>query len=274
MTRTKRPPAVPLTIAAELSLHREGQALAGQRRAALLAEIGRQGSLAQAARTVGLSYKGAWDAIEQMTRLAGEPLVERSAGGRGGGGTRLTPRGEQLVRNYELLQQEHARFVERLNREADGLAGDYALLRAAALRTSARNQFAGRVVALRPGEVNDEVELEVAGGLRIVASLTRDSRIDLGLAPGAKAFALVKASSVLVMTGNGEVRLSARNRLPGTVEQVIPGAVNAEVVLQLPADVRIAAVITRESVEALGLREGAPATALFKASSVILGVAA
>lgn len=264
----------PVTIDAALSLTLDGHPLAGGRRAALLAEIGRLGSLSAAAKAVGLSYKGAWDAVEQMTQRAGEPLVERSAGGRGGGHTRLTPRGEQLVRNYELLQQEHQRFVDRLNRSADGLREDYALLGAVALRTSARNQFAGMVTAVRPGPVNDEVELEIAGGVHLVAGVTHESRLDLGLEVGSKAFALVKASSVLLMVGDGEMRVSARNRLRGTVARIVPGAVQAEVVLALSGGASVAAVITQDSLQALGLREGVEATALFKASSVIVGVAA
>jgi len=270
----REPLPAPLSLAAELALSADGRIVGGARRAALLAEIGRAGSIAAAARIVGLSYRGAWAAVEQMGALAGEPLVERSAGGKGGGGARLTPRGQQLVRNFHLLQQEHMRFVQWLNQQAEGLAGDYALMNAAALRTSARNQFAGTVASIRAGAVNDEVELAVAGGLRLVASLTHESRCDLGLSVGSKAFALVKASSVMLMVGAGGVRLSARNQIEGRVAKLLPGEVNTEVVLSLPAGGTVAAVITHESVKHLGLAVGVGATALFKASSVILGVAA
>ena len=128
--------------------------------------------------------------------------------------------------------------------------------------------------ALRSGAINDEIELEVIGGLHIVATVTRESRHDLELEVGTRAFALVKASSILLMTEAGEVRLSARNQLAGTVTRVLPGAVNTEVVLELPGGGSVAAVITNQSVKTLGLAEGSAATAVFKASSVILGVAA
>ena len=178
------------------------------------------------------------------------------------------------MRNFEFIRQEHARFVERLNRQAHGLARDYALMESIAMKTSARNQFAGRVHAVRAGAINDAIELEVIGGLRIVATITRDSRNELGLAVGAKAFALVKASSIMLMTDGGDVRLSARNQLAGHVSRLVPGAVNTEVVLELPGGGSVAAVITNEGAKALGLVEGSAATAVFKASSVILGVAA
>ena len=79
---------------------------------------------------------------------------------------------------------------------------------------------------MRGGAVNDEIELEVIGGLRIIATVTHESCLDLGLEKGAKAFALVKASSIMLMTDAGDVRLSARNQLAGSVTRIVPGAVN------------------------------------------------
>ncbi|SHM69080.1 TOBE domain-containing protein [Rhizobacter sp. OV335] len=263
-----------LTLGAELTLNLGGQSLAGARRIGLLVEIARLGSITQAAKAAGFSYKGAWDAVEQMSNLAGEPLLERSAGGPGGGRTRLTPRGEQLLRNVVLIQQEHARFIERLNRQADGLAGDYSLMEGLAMRTSARNQFAGTVVGLRGGAINDEIELEAIGGLRIVASITHESTVELGLVVGAKAFALIKASSIILMTEMRGVRLSARNQLKGVVSRVTPGAVNCEVVMALAGGGAVAAIITNDSAAALALEVGSTAIAVFKASSVIVGVSA
>jgi molybdate transport system regulatory protein len=263
-----------LTLAAELRLQLGGQALAGTRRLALLAEIGRLGSITHAARAVGLSYKGAWAAVEDMSNLAGEPLVSRSAGGKGGGHADLTARGAELVRNFALIEREHARFVERLNAQAQGLSRDYTWVESIAMRTSARNQFAGTVSAVRTGAVNDEITLDIIGGQQIVATVTSDSRAELGLDVGAKAFALVKASSIIVMTEAEGARLSARNQLRGTVERVVTGAVNSEVVIALDGGGTVAAVVTNESATALALAEGVSASAVFKASSVIVGVTA
>jgi len=267
--------AAPLQLQAGLHLSQAGQALASPRQLALLAEIDKLGSLTRAAKAAGYSYKGAWNAIEQMNNLAGEPLLERRPGGKGGGYTRLTARGAQLLRNLGLIQQEHERFVARLNSQSQGLAEDYALAGSIALRTSARNQFAGTVSAIRGGAVNDEIELAIIGGQTIVATVTRASREELGLTLGSKAFALIKAASVLLMTGPAAaLRLSARNQLQGQVLRVNAGAVNCEVLLALPGGGTVAAIVTQTSAEALGLAVGTPATALFKASSVILAVAA
>ena len=140
------------------------------------------------------------------------------------------------------------------------------------MKTSARNQFRGKVTHVQRGMIDHEIELEIAGGRKIVAVITYDSTARLGLRPGVEAIALVKSSSVILVTDDEDVRLSARNRLPGVVSRVQPGAVNTEVVLDLGGGGSVTAIVTNGSSEALGLKPGAPAAAIFKASSVILGV--
>ena len=251
-----------------------GESLGGSGRVQLLALVGEQGSITHAAKAMKMSYKAAWDAIDTMNNLAGEPLVERVAGGKGGGGTRLTQRGQQLVENFRRIEAEHQRFIAQLGQQAQGIADDYLLIRNISMKTSARNHFAGTVTRVVHGAVNDEVEIEVRPGLRIVATVTHESAEGLGLAVGAQAFALVKASSIVVVTEAEGAHFSARNRLDGTVARIAAGAVNDEVVIDVADGVSIAAIITHASSEALGLAVGARATAIFKASSVIVGAPA
>lgn len=139
------------------------------------------------------------------------------------------------------------------------------------MQTSARNHFAGEVVEVKHGAVNDEVTLRTPEGLDIVAIITHGSATTLGLAAGKKAFALVKASSVIVMVDVAKNQVSARNCIAGTVDSVTKGAVNAEITINA-GDAKIAAIITNDSADRLGLATGKPATAIFKASSVIVGV--
>jgi molybdopterin-binding protein len=139
------------------------------------------------------------------------------------------------------------------------------------MQTSARNHFAGEVTGLTHGAVNDEVTLRTQEGLEIVSIITHGSATSLGLAVGKKAFALVKASSVIVMVDVTKNQVSARNCIAGTVSAVTKGAVNSEVSISA-GGAQIAAIITNESVDRLGLSNGKAATAIFKASSVIIGV--
>ena len=137
------------------------------------------------------------------------------------------------------------------------------------MKSSARNQFSGPIVALRSGEVEHEVRLALDSHTEIVAVITRASAESLGLAIGKEVFALVKSASVLLTTERG-LRLTARNQLWGTVSAIRYSAVNDEVTLALPAGRSVTAVVTHGSCETLALEIGSEACAVFKSSSVIL----
>lgn len=263
----------PIALDGSVWLTVGGQNFGGAGRVTLLAAIGSCGSITAAAKSVKMSYKAAWDAVETMNNLAGEPLVERVSGGKGGGGTRLTRRGAQLVDNFKLIEHAHRHFIEQLGRQAEGIADDFLLLRRINMKTSARNQFLGTVARIVRGAVNDEVELTLASGQAITATITHESTQDLGLAPGVQAYAMIKASSIILAVDDGAARFSARNRMKGAVSRVQTGAVNTEVVIELAGGGSLAAIIPNDSCADLGLAIGSTATGMFNASSVILGVA-
>ncbi|MEZ0600574.1 TOBE domain-containing protein [Paraburkholderia sp. IW21] len=268
-------PHEPLELGGSVWFQAGGQTLGGASRIALLAAIGETGSITSAAKAVGMSYKGAWDAVDTMNNLAGEPLVVRSTGGKGGGGTTLTPRAVKLIGTFRAVEREHRRFLERAGAAVEGFATDWELIGRIGVKTSARNQLYGTVSAITRGTVNDEVSLTLTGGHPIVSVVTHESTETLGLAVGSAAFALIKASWVVLLVEHEDgapLKLSARNQLRGTVQSVKRGAVNAEVSLVLEGGTVITAVVTNESVDTLGLAEGGTAVAAFKASSVILGV--
>lgn len=68
------------------------------------------------------------------------------------------------------------------------------------------------------------------------------------------------------------MKLSARNTLKGKVKTIIAGAVNSEVIIELPGGAQITSIVTKEAVQSLGLKEGAAAYAIVKASNVMIGV--
>ncbi len=139
--------------------------------------------------------------------------------------------------------------------------------------TSARNQFKGTIKAIQLGAVNAEIEIGLQGGESIVASVTKDSVANLGLTEDKEVIALVKAPQIILVTDFGGYKLSARNQLAGEITQVKPGAVNAEVDIALKGGELVAATVTNESVESLGLKKGQSVSAVFKAGAVILAVA-
>lgn len=247
----------------------------GDKRIRLLEAIDKTGSISQAAKAVPLSYKAAWDAVDDMNNVAPEPLVNRSAGGRHGGGTELTAFARRLIAFYRALEQESQLALERLtsNLAQNGVANaaDFRqVLRRMSMKTSARNQFAGPISAIKEGVVDTEVSVQLGPHLVLTAIVTRESAENLGLALGRDVLAFVKASSILLMAGDAG-QISARNRFAGTVTHIHQGPVNAEVTLAMPGGCHvITAVITDDSVKRLGVAVGQAMTAVFKASSVFL----
>jgi molybdate transport system regulatory protein len=142
------------------------------------------------------------------------------------------------------------------------------------MKASARNQFEGTINEILVGAVNAEVHVGLKGGETIVASITKESIETLGIKPGMGVLALVKAPQVIIVTDFGGYKLSARNQLQGLVTDVKPGKVNAEIDIELKGGEKIAATVTNDSVETLGLAKGKTATAAFKAGAVILAVKA
>ncbi len=245
----------------------------GKGRIELLEKIAELGSISAAAKALGLSYKGAWEAVDAMNNLAATPLVARVSGGRRGGSTALTPFGLQALSAFRRLEGEYQRFLEALQGRED-FERFFGLMRRFDMKTSARNEFLGRVKAVKRGAVNAEVVLDIGNNLALVAIITNESVDNLGLAPGVEAYALIKAPWVIVTSAASPVRTSARNTLCGIVTRCQTGAVNGEVVIELESGKSIAAIITNESIENLQLKEGVRACALIKASHIILAVSA
>jgi molybdate transport system regulatory protein len=261
-----------LKIFGSLWLGENDQKLLSDKRVALLERIGECGSISQAAKLAGLSYKGTWDAVDAMNGMFGEPLVVTMTGGKGGGGARLTATGARIVDVFRALRREQKRFLEAASAGIEDFNNVYQMIRRLSVKTSARNQFFGKVSAIRQGPVNVEVELTLTGGNRIHSVITHEGLERLNLGIGSEAWALVKASWIILALPEVAGKVSARNSLVGKVTRIIPGNVNSEVVLQLDGGNTVSVVVTNDSVTSLNLAAGVEVCALFKASSVILGV--
>lgn len=142
------------------------------------------------------------------------------------------------------------------------------------MKISARNVFEGTVTSVKEGPISAEVELVLASGDRLVASITEGSAQSLGIAPGTQAIAIIKAPLVLLATDPDGWKFTARNQFAGTVAAIEQGAINASVTVALAGGATITSVITNGAVDDLALAVGSPVTALFKAASVILGLPA
>ena len=241
---------------------------------ALLQALQDTGSINKAARTAGLSYKGAWLLLEAACNLANAPLLHTATGGAGGGGTQLTNAARELLAAWHSLQSEHHAFLQQQEARLAQLPALQGLLRRMSMKTSARNQFAGTVSGVQLGPVSAQVGILLKSGDEITATMTSAAAKRLKLKKGKEALALVKASAIVLVTDFAGWQLSARNQLAGTVSRIERGAVSSLVVVTLPGGAAITASVTNEGVEALALKVGVPATAVFKAYSVLVAAQA
>ncbi|KRP73335.1 TOBE domain-containing protein [Pseudomonas paralactis] len=235
-------------------------------RIALLGHIAEQGSITRAAKSAGLSYKAAWDAIDELNNLAQKPLVERSVGGKGGGGARLTQEGERVLRLYQRLQVLQAELLG-----SDEAASDFNLLGRLMLRTSARNQLHGQVIAIDTQGRNDRVRLRLAGDLHLDAQITHESTQRLELQTGVEVVALIKAGW-LELRAIGHPETPGHNCMNGVIETIL-GAEDgpSEVRICLPNGQVLCALAPPAALLALNAAEGQPIQVQFAPSNVLLG---
>lgn len=254
--------ALPMTTLSLLAQHVTRR----PQRIALLEQIAAQGSITRAAKAAGMSYKAAWDAIDELNNLADQPLVARSVGGKGGGGARLTSAGERLLQLHQRLQAIQAEVLQAAEDDAD-----LQVLGRLMLRTSARNQLSGRVQAIQRQGGNDLIEIELPGGSSIQAQITHSSTAHLQLQDGVPLMVLIKAGW-LQLSGLDQEADPSLNALAGTIEQILPEADGpCEVRIALPNGQTLCAQACAEQLTRQGLGAGSPVRAQFAASHVLLG---
>ena len=198
----------------------------------LLRAIDQSGSINQAAKQTGLSYKGAWQMIERANNLAPKVLITTATGGSKGGGTCLTAAGQSLLQLFTRLEQQHRQFLQQLNQSLADDPDMQMLLKRLVIKTSATNQLFGTITAIQTGAVNAEVLVELKGGEQIVASLALTELKLLELSIGGDVVMLINDPEIIVITDPGNYPLSARNCLRGTVIRVQYDGVDSEIVIQ------------------------------------------
>ncbi len=242
----------------------------GQQVLDLLRAIQRCGSINQAARTVGMSYKAAWERVEALNNLSARDLVTRKTGGSGGGGTVLTEEGRLFLQRATQVHEKLGAFLSFLCAESQETLHTMTTLRRLQMQISARNIWLGTVAKIETGAVNSVVSVTLRGGETVVSVITDNSVQRLGLSVGGEVMAVVKASAVMLGLDIDPKKISARNILAGTVKRIEAGAVNDVVTVDLAGGNTLTSVITSNSVQRLELAEGRQVVAVIKASDVML----
>ncbi|WP_116132719.1 TOBE domain-containing protein [Tropicimonas sp. IMCC34043] len=260
-------------LKAALTLTREGTSRIGRDRILLLQAVAEHGSIAAAARSVGLSYKAAWDGIGTLNNLFPQPVVTATPGGKSGGGAEVTPAGHALIASFNRVENVLTRAFAKLDAElADLSLSSSNIVRSLTMQTSTRNAFLCTVTGVTEGAVNSVVEMKLTDGQILTAVITERSATDMGIREGTEVYALIKAPFIILAAGELTTPVSARNVVTGTVASREDGAVNSEIILDIGDGKTVTSIVTIASAKALDLKPGDVATAMFKASHVIVAL--
>ncbi len=235
------------------------------KRIEVLREIERLGSISEAARANAVSYKAAWQAIETLSNLAGLPLLEKSVGGSGGGGARLTEAGKQLLMAADHLNQARSQALADLRGQASD-KGNMARIASIGLRTSMRNQLPCVVSEIAKSTGAPRIWLELPDGQRLSARITNESLELLDLKVGMPVLALCKATAVTIaptIVAMGEV-----NVLRGQVAKRFGLKRDGQLSLALAQGVHISGFADPQA----ELRVKHPAMAAIAESALVIGL--
>ncbi|UPT56759.1 molybdenum-dependent transcriptional regulator [Dickeya zeae] len=253
-----------------LTLKLQQRLFADPRRIALLKQVQQTGSISQGARLADISYKSAWDAINEMNQLSEQTIVERTTGGKGGGGAVLTRYGERLLQLYDLLGQIQQKAFDVLQDDTLPLDSLLAAIARFSLQTSARNQFFGTVLERDQQQVQQHLSILLADGhTRIQAALTQQSADRLQLTGGKDVLALIKAPWVTI-TPQIASTPGYDNVLPGRISHLQPGQTQSEVLVTLEGGEVVCATLSNDEVTRQGLQPEMAVYASFNADQVII----
>ena len=98
-------------------LEKSGSLVFGSGKSELLKAIDETGSIKAASERMGISFRHGWGYVTAIEKRLGLKLIERSKGGRGGGGSRLTPAGMRLMCNFDRMESLIIRFADKKFRE-------------------------------------------------------------------------------------------------------------------------------------------------------------
>jgi len=250
-------------------LKKDGRNFLGSGRIELLEKIAQTGSIHAAAKAMKMSYKAAWERVNAMNDLADRPIIEKTTGGRGGGGTVLTAHAYELIATYKRFAELHREFINRFAEAGEDPERLARILSRTFLTTSARNQIACRVGTIEPHGLRSQLQLLLPGGDTLFSVITAASVRNMGLEDGCDAYAIIKSSDVTVSAEAPQAD-AGMNILKGRITALQRSSENAEITLQLEGGSKLIGVMELEASNAL--ETGMEAFATVAKNHVIVGV--
>jgi molybdate transport system regulatory protein len=250
-------------------LTKDGQSFLGSGRVELLEKIDAAGSINAAAKEMKMSYKAAWDRINAMNALADFPLIEKTTGGKGGGGTKLTPYAKELIATFRRLGELHRQFIDRFSEAGSDPQRLARILGRTFLTTSARNQLPCTIANIQNNGLHTELTLNLNRGDRLRSVISSKSVENMGLIVGCDTYAVIKSSDINIVSTLPSSD-NADNILSGTIEALESSGNNIEIILHLNGGTHLVALEKQDSLQNLHI--GMTVYALISPLHIIIGL--
>lgn len=233
-----------------LTLNINQQLFTDPKRIDLLRAIEQSGSLSQAAKQIGISYKTAWDAINEINQLAPKPFLITATGGKNGGGTKLSAYAVRFIQLYDLLTQLQYKAFNILNDDNIPLDDILKITAKLSLQTSARNQIYGSVSSIEATHIAGLVKVKLNDNqTELKAYITQQSIERLKLNIDKTVLLLIKAPLI-------ELNNLNENQLIVKVEKIVTDGQLSEISFSLPSGIMLYANKATNEVNQLKLIEG------------------
>lgn len=250
-------------------LTKEGENFLGSGRIELLEQIDQTGSINAAAKAMKMSYKAAWERINGMNALASQPLIERLTGGRGGGGTKLTPYARELIATFKRLNELHRQFIDRFSEAGNDPERLARILSRTFLTTSARNQLPATLQQIEENGLHSKLTLALSDADTLRSTITAKSVQNMGLDIGCDLYAIIKSSDIAI-TSTPPASGTDDNLLYGTIESLESSGENTEIALRLNGGTLLIALEKQDALQ--NLKVGMSANAIISPLHIIIGL--
>lgn len=250
-------------------LTKEGQSFLGAGRIELLERIDHTGSINAAAKEMKMSYKAAWERINGMNALASQPLIERLTGGKGGGGTKLTPYAREMIATFHRFNELHRQFIDRFSEAGNDPERLARILSRTFLTTSARNQIPTTLSSIETNGLHSTLTLGLSGSDLLRSTITAKSVENMGLTLGCDTYAIIKSSDIHIISAL-PASATEDNVLIGTIETLETSGENIEIGLRLEGGTLLIALEKQDSLQ--NLHVGVSAYALISPLHIIIGL--
>jgi len=253
----------PFLLTSDLVLKKNEEDFLSKKKVALLENVRDYGSMAKAAKALGITYKTAWNWIEKMNALSPSSLVQKVSGGKDGGGTIITVYAKELIRIYHEVDALHQKHLEGMQNSLAHIEDDIMQ------KTFSFSGLQVNVAKIQEHKTNVELLLKLKCGLSVIAYSSIQFMKVNALKIGSNVLMLVESDAVSVSRVERK-EISSRNKLQTKIIDIVFEGKDVLLTLMLSENENLTSRITLKSFQDLQLQKGDSVMAMFKAYNVTL----